>query len=298
MILVDYTAICFASIFSAQKNGVVDESTIRHMILNSLRLYNVKFRKQYGNMTLCCDESSWRKERFKHYKANRKKSRDEDPEFWKNAYAHLTTVAEEIDEFLPFDMLRVERAEADDIIAALSTREQLFGEHEEILIISSDKDMLQLTDAALSGNNVRQWCPRKRKYLNEMDVPFYRFEHFIRGDVSDGIPNIMSDEDTFVDESKRQTPVRSVNIKQWFAQHLDGATPRDIWACDKIVARFDQNKELIDLINGIPTDIVENVYTKYDKMKRVDGKRVMSYLIKKRCRMLIECAGDFMPTKK
>ena len=74
MIVVDYSGIAISSIFTQRLN--VSESLIRHMILNSLRMYNVRHRKEYGNMVLACDGGSWRKEIFPQYKAHRKASRD------------------------------------------------------------------------------------------------------------------------------------------------------------------------------------------------------------------------------
>ena len=50
---------------------------IRHMILNSIRMYNKKYRNEYGQLIICADGmNTWRKDFYPEYKANRKKSRD------------------------------------------------------------------------------------------------------------------------------------------------------------------------------------------------------------------------------
>ena len=45
---------------------------------------------------------------------------------------------------MPYQMLKVSGAEADDIIATLVESTQEFGQHEPVLIISGDKDFIQL----------------------------------------------------------------------------------------------------------------------------------------------------------
>ena len=47
MILLDYSQIALSNIIVQRLN---DESMIRHMILNSIRMYNKKYRDQYGQM--------------------------------------------------------------------------------------------------------------------------------------------------------------------------------------------------------------------------------------------------------
>lgn len=295
MILVDYTAICYRSVFAADKNNMIDEGYVRHLILNSLRMYNKKFRRQYGEMILCCDGRSWRKDFFKPYKGKRKESRDEDPDYWEKVFGILEMIRAELHEFMPYMVIHEPDAEADDVIAALATRHQHFGDFEDILIISHDKDMMQLTDEKLTGNKVRQWCPTKKTFMSLDDVPFYRFEHFVRGDGGDGIPNIFSKGDTFMTPGVRQRTVFKKDLLQWWEQYKNGAKPEDIWEDEEVVRRFKENKTMIDLIDGVPEDIKKRVIAVYENSERTGGKKVLNYLIKKRCRMLIECAGDFMP---
>ena len=52
MIIVDFSGICLASILI---HKTLDEAMVRHMTLNSLRMYNKKFRDQYGEVILACD---------------------------------------------------------------------------------------------------------------------------------------------------------------------------------------------------------------------------------------------------
>jgi hypothetical protein len=56
---------------------VIEESMIRHMVLNSLRSYRSKHSAEYGELVIACDTSHyWRKQAFPYYKANRKKNQE------------------------------------------------------------------------------------------------------------------------------------------------------------------------------------------------------------------------------
>ena len=74
MIIVDYSGICLASIIV---NKELNEGMVRHMTLNTLRMYYQKFKQDYGERTRACDGmNNWRRDYFPEYKANRKKNRD------------------------------------------------------------------------------------------------------------------------------------------------------------------------------------------------------------------------------
>ena len=115
MILLDYSQIALSNIFIQKLN---EENMIRHMILNSIRMYNKRYRDEYGQMVICVDSgNSWRKQLFPHYKANRKKNRDESSNMdWPEIFRILTLVREEIQENLPYKVIQIDTCEADDII--------------------------------------------------------------------------------------------------------------------------------------------------------------------------------------
>ena len=47
----------------------LSEDLVRHMVLNSLRAHNKKFRKEYGDIVIACDSKNvWRREIFPNYK--------------------------------------------------------------------------------------------------------------------------------------------------------------------------------------------------------------------------------------
>lgn len=277
MILLDYSQIALSNIIVQKLN---DENMIRHMILNSIRMYNKKYRNDYGQMVICADGmNTWRKEFYPQYKASRKKGRDSSGLDWQEIFRVLNLVRDEIKENLPYKVIHLEGCEADDVIGALTYETQEFGKFEPVMIISSDKDFIQLQ----KFSNVKQFSPIQKKAVTEKHPRKYLFEHVCRGDKGDGIPNVLSPDNCFVDEI-RQTPLKQNLIDTWIDD--ESIMP------EEIKRNFQRNKRLIDL-NEIPIDIYNNIVNTYDDQKPAMKMRVLNYLIKKRCNNLIEVVEEF-----
>ena len=70
MILIDNNQVIIANLFSLLKhNNELDENLLRHMILNTYRMYRKKFHNKYGELVICNDSRSWRKDIFENYKS-------------------------------------------------------------------------------------------------------------------------------------------------------------------------------------------------------------------------------------
>ena len=287
-ILLDYSGIAIASIFSQDRPEEIQEGLIRHMILNGIRRYNLKFRSKYGQMVIACDNTSWRKEVFPEYKAKRKTTRDESPLDWGHFFTLINQVRDEIAEEMSYPVVHVDRAEADDVIAVLAQETQEFGKNEPVMIVSADKDFIQLQ----SFSNVKQFSPMKRDFV-KVDCPrFYKFDHICRGDSSDGVPNIFSIDKSFVD-GVRQKPMRAKKILEWYdaaesLEELRSTMGEDTYR------NFCRNKTVIDL-DCIPRDIADTIIDKYKSQQNKDKGKTLPYLIDKRCNMLIESVQDFFP---
>ncbi len=281
MILLDYSQIALSNIIVQKLN---DENMIRHMILNSIRMYNKRYRQEYGQMVICADGmNTWRRAYFPEYKAMRRKGKEQSDMDWNEIFRILNLVREEIQESLPYKVLHMEGCEADDIIGALAIRTQDFGQGEPVMIISSDKDFIQLQ----KFNNVKQFSPIQKKAVTDKNPRTYLFNHIMRGDSGDGVPNVLSKDDTFISESK-QTPLRQTRIDDWLdrSDNLKDAMPEEVYR------NYQRNKKLIDLTE-IPEDIQESIINNYDSQKPAMKMKVLNYLIKKRCNNLIEVVEEF-----
>jgi len=296
MILLDFNQIAIANIHVQRLTG--DESLLRHMILNSIRMYNKKFRDEYGQMVICADgRQTWRYDYYPYYKASRKKAREDKPAQggldWNEVYQSLNLIREEIKEHLPYKVMHMDRCEADDMIGALVYNSQEFGLNEPIMIISSDKDFLQLQKFP----NVKQFSPLLKKLLpakakdkKNFNPRTYLFEHICRGDGSDGIPNVLSPDNCLVEKDLRQSPLRQSVIDFWLENYDD--TENNMHMSSEVYRNYQRNKTLIDL-NEIPNDIYNNIVNNFNDQKPAHRMKVLNYLIKKRCKHLIESVEEF-----
>ena len=283
MIIIDYNGIAIGNIITQKLN--IDEDLIRHMILNTIRMYNKKFRDKYGQVVIACDSSSWRRDYFPNYKFKRREGREEDKSSidWNEVFRIINQVRDEIRDNFPYKVLHIEKCEADDIIATVVEQTQEFGQHEDVMIVSADKDFIQLH----KYDNVRQYSPMTKKFIEDKNPRTYITEHIFKGDSSDGVPNVLSPDNTFVD-GIRQSPVTQKKIDAWMSsidnlkEVMDEATYRN----------YCRNKKLIDL-SEIPEDIKQHSINIYDNTKSASKLKVLNYLIKKRCKMLIESVEEF-----
>ena len=283
MILIDYNQIALSNIIVQKLN---DENMIRHMILNSIRMYNKKYRDQYGQMVICCDGmNTWRKQYFPQYKAARKKNRDNQTDTdWPEIFRILNLVRDEIRENLPYKVIHLEGCEADDVIGTLALQTQEFGKDEPVKIISSDKDFIQLH----RFKNISQFSPMQKKEVTDKNPHIYRFNHIIKGDAGDGVPNVKSADNVFVEEGLRQTPIRAKQVEEW----LDNSEKLSEVMDTEVYRNYQRNKKLIDLTE-IPENISEMIINTFNDSKKPMQMKALNYLIKKRCNLLIESVEEF-----
>lgn len=279
MILIDFTQTIIAGMMMQLKinDGEISEDLLRHMILNSIRNYQKRYAGDYGQIVLCTDASNpWRREFFPAYKANRKKAREESDMDWGLVFDTLQTVKDEIRDNFPYHYMYVERCEADDIIAILTKK--LVAEGEQVLIVSGDKDFQQLH----KYENVTQFSPNLGRMIVCNEPETFLKEHILRGDKSDGVPNILSN-DNCLDEGIRQTPLRKPVIEKYLRITIE----KD----DKYYRNFLRNQTLIDL-EFIPNDIEESILKEFDNSNPPQGK-VFDYLRTHRLNELLDNIGDF-----
>ena len=288
MILVDFSQIMVSNLMVMIARNEYDPIFFRHWVLNSLRQYNVKFRGDYGEMTICCDSPSWRRDYFPHYKMNRKKKRAADDIDWDSVFQNFNETIEMIEDNFPYKVLRVDKSEADDIIA-VSVKNFREDSKEPVLIISSDKDFMQLK----KHGNVKQYCPRNKNFINEVtDLEVINdnlLVHIITGDTSDGIPNIFSDDDSLVNEEKKQNRATKKRVEE---------VKNDIKSnnINKYSSAISRNTVLIDL-DKIPQDVVSEILEHINKDRKGNMQKCFSYLMKNHYKELIKRIDDFQPLK-
>ena len=290
MILIDFTQIAIGSLMVAINRGgeEVDDTLVRHLVLNNLRYYRSRFTEKYGELVICCDSKHyWRRDYFPNYKANRKKDRASSGYDWDFIFTTLNGVRDEIKEHFPYKVLEVYGAEADDIIAILIKQVQ---DDPDTIIISSDKDFIQL-----HGFHVKQYSPVSKKFVNSTPPLEYLREHIIKGDRSDGVPNVLSPDDTFT-ESKRQKPIRKTMLIT-LTEAMDKWEPKDLFQLAKCnrdtwVRNWQRNETLIDL-GKIPHNIRDEILREFKNAPTGNRSKLFNYFVEKKLNNLIQSIGDF-----
>ena len=282
MILVDFNQMVIANFMQFQKQFEPGKETdiLRHMILNNVRMINRKFKDEWGELVFCCDSKhNWRKDAFPHYKANRKKQREKNPQNvnWQALFDAISIFKKELAEEFPYKVLGELECEADDIIATICKH---YHKQEPILIVSSDKDFIQLQ----RYEGVQQWSPLKKKMINHKTPEVFKNELIIKGDRSDGVPNVLSPDDTFVTE-QRQRKLSKTKLVQW-------SSDPSLMPDGEIYRNFKRNQQLIDL-DIVPNPVEINILNDFKGEHFTGRSRMLSYFVKHRLRDLTESLQEF-----
>ena len=280
MIVIDMNQIALANLMMNMKmnnNKTIDENMVRHMILNSIRMYRKEHHNEYGEVVLTWDSKhSWRRDYFPEYKASRRKGREESDLNWDDIFGTLNKIRNEIKQNFPYKYLEVFGAEADDIIGFLCEE----NKDEKIMIISGDKDFIQLQKYP----NVKQWSPITKKQVNGFDPTIYLKEHILKGDTSDGVPNVLSPDNTFVD-GLRQRPLSRKKIQSWL---IGGGSN---WN-DEVKRNFQRNSTLIDL-SRTPEELKNQIRLEYNNAPHGDRSKLLNYFMQNKLKELTENIGEF-----
>lgn len=285
MILFDFSQIVVSAAvdYSLKTGEEIDAGLLRHIALNNILTLKDKLNKYADEVVLCLDgRNYWRKEVFPHYKRNRKKSHEKDRFDWSGFYKHFNVIKQEFAENLPYKVVEVEGAEADDVIAVLC---KVYGNQRDVVIVSSDKDFLQIQQNIAS--RVKQYSPFHRKFISPENKEYSLFEHIVRGDAGDGIPNILSDADVFMCDDKRSKPLRVTRIKEWEQYGVE--RPECFCSSEAELDNFIRNRTLIDL-RKIPDAVVTRIVDKYNSVKP-NKMRLFNYLVKNKLNKILERAN-------
>jgi hypothetical protein len=197
-----------------------------------------------------------------------------------------------LSEVFPYPLIDVDGAEADDVIGTLAEYSQTIGEPgplfedeitpEPFLIVSGDHDFKQLQKFP----NVKQWAPAQKKWVTLPETPEqYLMEHIITGDKGDGIPNMLSADNVFVD-GIRQRPVRKKLLAEWKLQR-----PEE-FVTGETAHGWNRNRLLIDL-SKTPEDIKEGIIHSYTTQTNKDKTALLDYFLKHNMRTMVEVIDEF-----
>lgn len=255
-VVFDITNILYRTFFVHKGDATETIAGLAHH--SALITLNKYFRQLKPNkIIMCFDRPSWRKEYTKSdecvskklYKGNRRqKMTPKEKEKYAQFMDHLETFEKMIREHTSIASLAAPGLEADDLVAGC-VQYLTLDDDNEVVIVSSDKDMMQL----LGHPNVTIINPMngKERTLDEWegDVDLFMFEKCLRGDTSDNVqsayPHIKK---TRIKKAYTDSYERA-NVMHMTWKHADGR--------EMIVKNlFEENKKLMDLTCQ-PDDIQE-----------------------------------------
>ena len=110
-------------------------------------------------------------------------------------------------------------------------------------------------------------------------------EHIITGDKGDGVPNMLSPDNSFVD-GIRQRAIRKALLAEW------KVTPPEQWITADMSHGYNRNQMLVDL-SKTPKEIKENIINSYTKQQGGDKSQILNFFIKNKMRGLMDVIQDF-----
>lgn len=261
-------------------NQNIDSGLILHMVFNTIRSYNLKFRNEFGELVICGDGAdSWRKQYYPHYKASRVSDKKKSPLDWVLIYDTLNILKEDIPQFFGYRYLNIPHVEADDIIATICKNVK-----EPHVIISNDQDFYQLQ----KFDYVSQYNPRLKRLVKCKNPEEELFIKLLTGDRGDGVPNFLSQGDSFV-KKVRQKTLTDKKIAECLRNKND---PRAFCEKKEHIDNLERNRQMIDM-TYIPEDIEQKIIEAFEIKPTGNKKTILKYLMDHKMRNLIENVNDF-----
>jgi hypothetical protein len=287
-LLIDMSQISLSNLFAIIRPGQpIEEDLIRHMVLNSIRSYKQKFEEKYGRLILCIDSRHyWRKDVFPHYKFKRKEDRDKSGFDWDTIWDCMHKVRDELQTYMPYQVLEINGAEADDIIGVLTKN---LHKTQKVLIISGDKDFPQLQKYP----NVSQFSPLEKEWKKSEDPIKFLKSHIMKGDIGDSIPNFLTPDDFFVTKKPgdKQKQIRNDKLDLWCS------IPKESFCTQEMLHGWSRNETLVDL-SKIPGSLEKSIMSAYNSTYNSDNSKIMDYFMKKRLKTLMGNIREFYVNKK
>ena len=280
MILIDFNQQIVSSAHYLQKNNIeINVSTLQHTFFKYIisRIHGINsspiarkhgaFSKTAHDVIICCDgRNYWRRDYFPYYKIKRAENRSKSSLDWGKIFECVDEIKENIINNTKLKLINVDKVEADDIISVLVKE---FSGKENICILSTDRDFVQLQEY----DNIWQFSTISNSFIKpDISGVDSLIDKLIVGDKGDGVPNVLSSDDIFVQEKGRQTPIRKNKYEELYTAIKNKvtkcATYEDLMIIEECSANLSRNNQLMNLITGIPKEISKLIIHEYDKVKK------------------------------
>jgi DNA polymerase-1 len=253
IILIDGNNIAYRAFYALPATITTTTGTITNAVYGFTSMLIKLIEEQKPDVIICAFDSrgpTFRHDIYRDYKATRKKMPDE--------LASQLPLIKEVLEAFNIKSMEMEGYEADDIIATISNIAK--DKFDEVIIVSSDKDILQLI-----SDNVKVLAVKKgitdianfdeKKVIEKFGVKPSEIKDLLAlmGDSSDNIPGI-----TGIGSKTAQTLVEKYGSVEGIyknVEKLSNEKLKELLIKNKEVA--EQSKKLIELKTGLDIDLNE-----------------------------------------
>jgi hypothetical protein len=133
---------------------------------------------------------------------------------------------------------------------------------------------------------VKQFSPVQKKYVKpDISPEKYIFEHIIRGDKGDGVPNVLSADDSIVN-GIRQKAILQDKIDVWYKDFE--AMPKDA----DFKKNYERNKKLVSF-DSIPDKIKNAIINSYVEKPQKDKSKLLNFFIEHKMKNMLELIEEF-----
>jgi 5'-3' exonuclease len=291
-LLFDYNNLAVRCFFGA-KEITEDPNNIqwglwRYNVFNSLYSNLWKFKNVREVILAVDDNLSWRKAVYSRYKESRKTKKKESRVDWKELYANMHKLTSELKHHMPFKVLRVKNAEADDVIAVLAR-----GFKNPCVIIARDEDYFQLFS---KKKNLRVYDSISQKLYSPDD--FENIKEFLLklvfcGQKKDDIPNIITPDDwglTEETDAKRRPGFGEKafdKIKHDIKGFIEKGHINKIYGEVDLHRNLKRNRFLMDF-DKIPNTIVNRIADAYNNSTLPPIDNIYTFFEKYKMRSFLE----------
>jgi len=295
-LLVDFNNLAFRAFFAKEVGAYTinpDLPLWRYIVYESVFDLLRKFKNVNGVVIAIDDKNSWRKSYFSRYKESRKKRRDNQKEVdWDLLFTTMVEYTKEIKHHMPFKVMKVRSAEADDIIGTLA-----LGLKGDCIISSNDEDYLQSC-----SNRVKIWNPSKRELVECENPEDFLIEKCLTGQAKDDVFNVKTPNtwgQTPLTEGKRKPglgkktaeKIMKGGYKKWLEDNSSFKVGDIITDCGE---NFKRNRILIDF-NYIPNTIKNRILDQHENYNFPPPQNIHQFFKKYHLRGFLE---DFTVVEK
>jgi 5'-3' exonuclease len=283
ILIYDFYNMVFRNLYVAESHGKRDFLTQmevfsywRHLLMNSLMAPIHK--GDYDEIIIAYDNKNyWRNDIYPEYKAQRKKARDDSTIDFDAFFVEFDEFINEFMELYPvFKHVRVDRCEADDIIAVISKYHSGLGNN--VIIYTSDGDFKQL----LKYKNITVYNPIKKKNMTSLNPDKELKIKCIMGDKGDNIFAIKNRCGIKTAEKILNDPNFTLMMLDYYSENNENKESKLTEEELDMAKKYELNQNLINFDN-IPVYIKNNIMKEYESLtiEKIKEGKIINWMNEK-----------------